>query len=334
MDDLEYLVRGEAEAGFRRSLALCEGDDALAVAGRGGSYAANREALDSYSLNLRVLHGVGEPDTSVTVMGLALSMPVFGSPLSGAFSRLGDGPSEAGFVSGLLAGCDARGVVGCVGDGLADRVFLAGVDALRKPGVRGICFVKPWSGSALRHRIEQAEAAGAVAVGVEADEVVHMDYARRGRPLAPMSPGRLSRIIRSTELPFVVKGVMTPDEALLAAELGAAAVVVSNRGGRMLNDCPGVADVLPWISEAVQGAVSILVEGGAYCGVDVLKMLALGADAVMIGGPLELAALGGGQRGVEEYLGRVQRELEQAMLMTGTARAAQVNRTVLYERRR
>ena len=123
---------------------------------------------------------------------------------------------------------------------------------------------------------------------------------------------------------------MTPDEARIAVEAGATGVVVSNRGGRALGQCPGVAEVLPWIVEAVHGQAAILAEGGVRTGVDVLKMLALGADAVMIGGGIEVAARGGGKAAVEESLDRLRLELAQAMRLTGTPRAAAVPRGVLY----
>lgn len=328
MDEITYEAWEQVRPGLRRGPGSSGPDDRTA-----GSYAANREALDACRLNLRVLHGVQEPDTAVRILGMDLSMPVIGSPLTGAVCRLGDGPTETGFVLGQLSGCIAQGVVGCTGDGNPEDIFQAGLEALRRVDGKGLCFVKPWKGADLRRRIEQAEAAGAAAVGVDVDAIALAGPSHRDSALAPITPARLARIIRSTSLPFVVKGVMTPDEAALAVEAGAAGVVVSNRGGRVLDDCPGVAEVLPWVAEAVYGQAAILAEGGACCGGDVLKMLALGANAVMIGRPLEFAALGGGRRGVEEFLARVRRELELAMLMTGTPNASAVKRSVLYPRR-
>jgi isopentenyl diphosphate isomerase/L-lactate dehydrogenase-like FMN-dependent dehydrogenase len=112
-------------------------------------------------------------------------------------------------------------------------------------------------------------------------------------------------------------------------DAGASAIVVSNHGGRVLDFTPGSADVLEGISSAVKGKISILADGGVRSGADVLKLLALGADAVMIGRPFCVAAVGGLKQGVELYIDRIATELEQAMVLTGTARADNVRRDIL-----
>ena len=118
-------------------------------------------------------------------------------------------------------------------------------------------------------------------------------------------------------------------DALAAVDAGASAIVVSNHGGRVLDFTPGSADVLEGISSAVKGKISILADGGVRSGADVLKLLALGADAVMIGRPFCVAAVGGLKQGVELYIDRIATELEQAMVLTGTARADNVRRDIL-----
>lgn len=293
------------------------------------AFAVNVLALDACRLNPRVLHAVKDPNMAVKVLGMELAMPVVAAPLTLACREAGAGATESGAAMALLAGCASRGVVGCMGDGPEDAVFEAGLDVLRRSG-GGLCLVKPWEGSVLERRLELAEAAGATAVGVDADAVGLTGYHRVGRTLAPLSPTRLARLARRCPLPLVVRGIMTPDEARVAVDSGASGIVVSNRGGRALGQCPGVAEVLPWIVEAVHGQAAIFAEGGVRSGVDILKMLALGADAVMIGGPLEIAARGGGSAAVEDCLDRLRHGLAQAMRLTGTARAAGVLRNVLY----
>ncbi len=93
---------------------------------------------------------------------------------------------------------------------------------------------------------------------------------------------------------------------------------------------PGSADVLPDIADAVKGKITLLADGGIRSGGDVLKMLALGADAVMIGRPFSIAAVGGLQKGVEEYIEIIQTELEQNMVLTGTASVTSVERDILF----
>ena len=110
---------------------------------------------------------------------------------------------------------------------------------------------------------------------------------------------------------------MNAKSALAAIEAGADAIVVSNHGGRVLDTMPGTAEVLPEVANAVAGRVKILVDGGIREGIDILKMLALGADAVMIGRPICIAAFGGAQEGVEFYLDQKRSELKKAMILTG-----------------
>lgn len=130
---------------------------------------------------------------------------------------------------------------------------------------------------------------------------------------------------------FILKGIMTPDEAVLAVKAGADAIAVSNHGGRVLDHVPGAAEVLPGIADAVKGRITILADGGIRTGGDVLKMLALGADAIMIGRPFSIAALGGLKKGVIKYLEQIKSELVSAMVLTGCKRVTHVSRSILYK---
>ena len=113
-------------------------------------------------------------------------------------------------------------------------------------------------------------------------------------------------------------------------DAGCDAIVVSNHGGRVLDHCPGTATVLPAIADAVRGKITILADGAVRDGVDVLKMLALGADAVLVGRPLCIAAIGGGVEGVTKYWQQMQGQLVQAMLLTGCASLADVREHIIY----
>lgn len=115
----------------------------------------------------------------------------------------------------------------------------------------------------------------------------------------------------------------------MAVDTGARAIVVSNHGGRALDHTPGAADVLPAIAEAVKDQVVILADGGVRTGGDILKMLALGADCVLVGRPFSIAAVGGLKDGVSQYIARLDGELKAAMVLTGTARADAVDRGIL-----
>lgn len=124
---------------------------------------------------------------------------------------------------------------------------------------------------------------------------------------------------------------MTPDEAELASEAGVAAIVVSNHGGRVLDQTPGVAEVLPEIAARVKGKIKILADGGVRNGVDVLKLLALGADAVLIGRPFISASFGGQSEGVKTYIDAIADDLKSAMILTGCNSVDEVSSRILYK---
>ena len=139
-------------------------------------------------------------------------------------------------------------------------------------------------------------------------------------------------MISGAGLPVILKGVMTAGDAELAVEAGAAGIVVSNHGGRVLDHTPGTADVLPEIAAAVKGRIRILADGGIRGGADVLKMLALGAEAVLVGRPMAVAAVGGGREGVAFLLNRYGDELRTAMMYAGCGSPAEISSSAIWRR--
>lgn len=133
-----------------------------------------------------------------------------------------------------------------------------------------------------------------------------------------------------TSLPIVLKGVMSVEDALRAVALGVAGVVVSNHGGRILDTLPASIDALPRIAEAVEGRMPLLLDGGIRRGSDVLKALALGASAVMIGRPCLHGLATAGPTGVAHVLHLLRTELEMAMVLTGCRTLADIDRSVLW----
>ena len=146
------------------------------------------------------------------------------------------------------------------------------------------------------------------------------------RPLSQcLSGNRVQEIVGILNKPFIVKGVMTVKGALKAKEAGAAAIVVSNHGGRVLDQCPATAEVLPEIVSALHGSdMTVLVDGGIRTGTDVFKALALGADGVLIARPFVTAVYGGGEEGVRLYIEKLAGELADAMQMCGARTLADI----------
>ena len=143
----------------------------------------------------------------------------------------------------------------------------------------------------------------------------------------------LEALRREWKGPLIVKGILDRDDARLAADLGADGIVVSNHGGRQLDGVPSSAMALPAIADAVGDRLAVLADGGVRSGLDVARMIALGARAVLIGRPWVYALAAAGQAGVEHVLSLIDAELRVALALTGCRSIAEVNASILVERR-
>jgi isopentenyl diphosphate isomerase/L-lactate dehydrogenase-like FMN-dependent dehydrogenase len=273
---------------------------------------------------------VVEPKLDVNLLGLHLALPVIGAPIGGMQLNLKGLISEADYDRAVVSGCKNAGTICMTGDGVHSVVFEAGVAAVQAEGGHGIPIIKPRETDTIIACAEKAAEAGAPAFGVDIDSARAINMTNAGQPVGPKSAKELSYIKKHTSIPFIVKGVMTPDEAETCCYAGVDAIVVSNHGGRALDHLPGTAEVLPEIAQAVKGKMVILADGGIQSGIDVLKMLALGADAVLAGRYLMTAAFGGGADGVVLAVNKLAAELRSAMIMTGTAEAANVSAEILW----
>jgi 4-hydroxymandelate oxidase len=133
-----------------------------------------------------------------------------------------------------------------------------------------------------------------------------------------------------TRLPLLLKGIMDADDAELAVQAGAQAVIVSNHGGRNLDTAPATIDVLPHIVSRVEGRIPVLVDGGVRRGTDVLKALAFGATAALIGRPYCYGLSVGGADGVARVVAILRHELEVAMMLTGISSIAGIDRRAIW----
>ena len=134
--------------------------------------------------------------------------------------------------------------------------------------------------------------------------------------------------------PLVVKGILDVEDAKFAAEIGADGIVVSNHGGRQLDGVPSTARALPSIAEAVGGKLTVLADGGVRSGLDVVRMLALGAKTVLLGRVWAFALAGGGEAGVAHMLQLVEAEMRVAMALTGVTSIGAITRDILVQEER
>ncbi|MFW5488118.1 MAG: alpha-hydroxy-acid oxidizing protein [Desulfovibrio sp.] len=326
----------ERMKGFCRVCPICDGRACVGeVPGMGGlgtgfTFKDNVRALDEVTFNMRLLHNAAQPDTRLKLLGYDLSLPVLAAPIGGVSFNMGDKITEEEYISAIVDGCAARGVIGCTGDGVPDFIHEAGLQAVKNQNGRGIPFIKPWEDEELDQKLTKCMDAGAKVVGIDIDAAGLITLRKMGRPVGPRPAEDWKAVMEHFPVDFIFKGIMTPDEARQAIDMGAAAIVVSNHGGRVLDYAPGTARVLPRIAEAVRNQIPVIVDGGIRTGGDVLKMLALGADAVMIGRPFSVAAVGGLEQGVTAYLDLLLEQLTQTMVLTGCPDLASANGSILH----
>ncbi|WBW99417.1 alpha-hydroxy-acid oxidizing protein [Oceanirhabdus sp. W0125-5] len=329
-----------ARENLNASCRVCRECNGIACAGEvpgmGGketasAFTSNYEALKSIKVNMRTIHNIKEPNMKCNFFGKDMDIPVFAAPVSGTTLNMGGKYSEEEYITWVIEGCIKSGIYPMVGDTAVDSFLTTNLKMLNKYNGDGIVFIKPWENENVIKKIKLAEEAGAFAVGMDIDACGLITLALHGKPVMPKTVEDIREIAKSTKLPFILKGIMTVDEALLAVEAGVDGIVVSNHGGRVLDHTPGVAEVLPAIAEEVKGKVKIFADGGVRTGIDVLKLLALGADGILIGRPFVWASFGGKTEGVQEYINTLKSGLKSAMILTGCADVNEVDSRIIYK---
>ena len=319
----------------------------------------NRAAYDRISLAYRVLVDVSRRDLTTSVLGQRVALPVLVAPT--AFQRLAHPEGE-------LATVRAAGAAGTVMilSTLSNTPIEEVVAAASGPVWFQLYVYR--DRKATEGLVRRAEAAGCRAIVITVDAPVigrrerdvrnrfHLPPGLSAANLLPVGYGDLppaaadsglaayvSALIdpalswrdvdwlRSlTGLPLVIKGIIRPDDALRAAEAGAAAVIVSNHGGRQLDTAPATIEVLPEIADALAGRpVEVLVDGGVRRGTDIVKALALGARAVLVGRPVLWGLAAGGEAGATLALGLLRTEFDLAMALAGAPTVADITRDLV-----
>ncbi|HKV07038.1 MAG TPA: alpha-hydroxy acid oxidase [Thermoanaerobaculia bacterium] len=321
----------------------------------------NRAAYERLTLAYRVLVDVSHRDLSATVLGQPVAMPILVAPT--AFHRLA-------LPEGEIATVRAAGAAGTVMilSTLSNTPVEEVVAAASGPVWFQLYVYR--DRKATEGLVRRAEAAGcrALVLTVDAPYIGRRERDVRNRfhlppglsvanmlpvgygdlPQATADSGLAAYVsalldpslswrdvawLRSiTDLPVLVKGIVRPDDALRAADAGAAGLVVSNHGGRQLDTSPATIEVLPEIADALAAhghGIEVLVDGGVRRGTDVLKALALGARAVLVGRPILWGLAANGEAGAAWALRHLRDELDLAMALAGAPTVADITRDLV-----
>ena len=230
----------------------------------------------------------------------------------------------------LVSACAKYGIAAFTGDGLDSNVMVAATKAIGKTDGIGIPTVKPWNIDTVAEKMKMVQESKAFAVAMDVDAAGLPFLKNMEPPAGSKTVEQLSEIVNAAGIPFIVKGIMTVAGAKKAFDAGASAIIVSNHGGRVLDQTPATAEVLERIVEWNQGRMKIFVDGGIRQGTDIFKALAMGADAVLIARPFVQAVYGGAEEGVKLYIEKLAAELADTMAMCGAASIKDINRSMLY----
>lgn len=301
---------------------------------------ANRTAFERIRLRPRVLVDVSTCDTRTTVLGTPVSMPVLVAPMGVHRYAHPEGECET-----------ARGV------GPAGTIMLASTSASRSPEEIAQAATGPlWfqlyvfrGVKTTEDLVRRAEAAGYRAIVLTVDlprlgnrekdtrndfnlpPALHPNYTPESEAEEPvhLTWESLAWLRSLTSLPLLVKGILTAEDAALAVEHGVSGIVVSNHGGRQLDTAIPSIEALPEVVEAVAGRCEVYMDGGIRRGTDILKALALGARAVLVGRPVLWGLAVNGAEGVLHVLEILRKELELDMALAGRPTLASIDRSLV-----
>lgn len=297
--------------------------------GVGDTAIRNYDKWQEIRVNMDTLCEGREPNTSVKLFGKEFRFPFFAGPVGAVNLHYSDKYDDISYNQMLVSTCKSCGIAAFTGDGTNPLVMQAAADAIKENEGFGIPTIKPWNLDTIKEKLSLVIDADAFAVAMDVDAAGLPFLKNMNPPAGSKSVEELREIISLSNIPFIVKGIMTVKGALKAKEAGASAIVVSNHGGRVLDQCPATAEVLEEIASAVGDSMTILVDGGIRSGTDVFKALALGADGVLICRPFVVAAYGGGAEGVQTYIDKIGSELKDTMQMCGVHSVSEITRDMI-----
>jgi 4-hydroxymandelate oxidase len=344
---LEILNLESLEARARERLDPMLFDYIAGGAGDEWTLRENRNAWSRVQILPRMLRGVGKRDQQTTVLGTRVSFPVLVPPMgfhglchadAEIATARGTAAADTIFVASTVSNRSLESIAqACTGPrwfqlyvyrdkeitrDLVQRAAAAGYSAL--------CLTVDTPLAGPRERDRRNRLRMPTHLGLENFPAAHAERHKSGaenesslaRYIADMWDANLTwddvDWLRSiSPLPVIIKGILAPEDAVFAVEHGAAAVIASNHGGRQLDGVPSPFTMLPRIVEAVEGRVEVLLDGGVRRGTDVLKALALGARAVLVGRPVLWGLTLDGEQGVVAVLEHLRAEIDLAMALAG-----------------
>ena len=332
----EILDRSREQIGpYCKSCKICNGlackntIPGPGAKGLGTGFIRNYQKWQELCVNMDTICENGSADTTFDFFGHRLVLPVMAGPVGAMQLHYGDRYNDMEYNDLLVSACAKAGILAFTGDGTNPAVMEGASKAIAANHGAGVTTVKPWNKEEVFRKLDMAKASGVWAIAMDIDAAGLPFLKNLTPPAGSKTVEELKEIADYAQVPFILKGIMTVRGAEKAVKAGAKAIVVSNHGGRVLDQCPATAEVLPEIVEAVGKDVMVLVDGGIRTGMDVFKALALGAKGVLIARPFVNMVYGGGLEGPAALVAKLKAELEDTMLMCGAHSLAEIDRSMV-----
>lgn len=309
----------------------------------------NREALDRLKIQTRVLTDITKLDTKVSLFGTEMPYPILVAPT--AFHRLMHPEGELATARGAAAASTTYVVSSFTTTPIEeiakvtthplwfqlyvvdDRNFVKDlVQKVEAKGCRALCVTvdTPVSGS----RDRQQKAKFKLPDDLKPPYMIDTAFASKGQALSfkkSLTWTDIEWLKSMTKLPVLLKGILNPEDAEKAIQAGVSGIIVSNHSGRNLDTVPATIEVLPQIARKVNNRIPVLMDGGIRRGTDVLKAMALGASAVLVGKPICFGLACGGSEGVAKVLTILQKEFEFAMALSGRSSIKSIDQSLIWK---
>ncbi len=301
----------------------------------------NRQAFDALKINPNVLNDVSKLDTTITLFGQKLAYPILIAPT--AFHKImhpegelatakGAGKAKAIYVVSSYTTTPLEEIKKVASESLWFQLYVRDdkeftkniVQKAEELGFRALCITVDTPVSGARNRQER--------VKFKLPDGLNAPYANGAfTQKMPLTWKEMEWLISFAKIPVLLKGILNPDDADKAIKIGASGIIVSNHSGRNLDTVPATIEALPRIVESVNKRIPILMDGGIRRGTDVLKAIALGANAVLVGKPVCFGLASAGAEGVTKTLEILRAEFEMAMALTGRATIASIDQSLIWK---
>ena len=295
--------------------------------GTGDGFVRAWQKLQDIKVHMDTLYEEVSIDTSCEFFGKTFKYPFFAAPMASISIQYGEKYTPETYARAVLTGTQKAGTLAFTySDGSDPKTH----DPIKEVGGNGIPTVKPWPVEEVKRQFKLAEDAGCIAVATDIDGAGLAMAQGHAMAVGPKSVAQMRELVESVKIPVLVKGVMTPRAALGCIEAGAYGIVISNHGGRVQDQTPAPVEMLPAIADVAKGKIKIFIDGGIRSGIDVFKVLGLGADGALIGRPYPTVVYGGDAEAVEFYTNMIGSQLCETMMMTATPSLKDIDQSKLF----